>query len=137
MAAIETPIDLESPDLTGFVVPIDAKRYIEYYHQELRQLIENRLSSKWHVVSIEQRPETTYAPMKATQTDESPVYTTSQILATFDIIAVEDGPVARIVDEQFVPVHRRKLRLKGELDEDGHVKIVESDVDAPKRRGGF
>ncbi len=137
-AQIETPRDLESPDCTGFVIPVDAKRYIEYYHQEVRHHVEAYLGDRWRIVSIEQRPETLYEATETTQAEESPTYVARKILAVLDIVAVRNGPVIRMEDDKPVPIPRRKLRLKAELqDDEGTFKIVESDVDAPKRRGGF
>jgi hypothetical protein len=129
--------DLENPDLTEFVIRVDARRYIEYYHQEIRHHIENRLGDKWRVVSIEQRPETLYKAMDATRADENPVYSVKQILGTLEITAIENGPLERWVDEKFVAIPRRKLRLRAELQDgdEGTFKIVECDVEAPKRSG--
>jgi hypothetical protein len=135
MGILPPQADLKNPDLTDFVIRVDAKRYIEYFHQEIMQHIENHLEDTWRVVAIEQRSETLREAAPLTQGDHNPVYIMNKVLGTFDIVAVENGPLARIVDGGPVAIPRRKLRLKAELrgSDDGMLKIVESDVDAPKR----
>jgi hypothetical protein len=136
VGTISPTTDLTNPDLTGFVLPMDAKRYIEYYHAEIIKIIENRLEGTWRVVAIEERSEMLRKAMIETCRDESPVYTLDKILGTFDIVAVENGPLARMADSGVVAIPRRKLRLKAELQDgdEGTLKIVESDVEAMKRR---
>jgi hypothetical protein len=135
-----SPIDLESPDLTEYQIGLIVGPYLINFHEEIRRAIDKCLASPhgdyvWRVTSIEERSESLYAPSLVTSTWGSPLYDLSKTLATFDIVATENGPVARIEDgERFVAIARRKLRLKAELAGDGTLKIVESEVDAPKRR---
>jgi hypothetical protein len=136
----ESPIDLESPDITGHQIAFDARQYIIDIHEAIRRAIEKRLANRnddytWRVASIEERNETLYDTLLHTRRNNEPMYVLHKALATFDIIAVENGPVVRIDDnEQAVAIAKRKLRLKAELQHDGTLKIVESEVDAPKRR---
>ena len=137
----ENPIDLESPDLTERQINLTVGSWLIHIHEAIRRAIEKCLADPhgdyaWRVASIEERSESLYAPTLETRTWDSPMYGLSKTLATFDIIAVENGPVARIEDDERVTViPKRKLRLKAELAGDGTLKIVESEVDAPKKRG--
>lgn len=136
----EDPIDLVSPDLTEHQINLTVGSWLIDVHESIRRAIEKRLCDPhgdyaWRVTSIEERSESLYAPSLGTGTWGSPLYDLSKTLATFDIVATENGPVARIEDEKLVAIPRRKLRLKAELAGDGTLKIVESEVDAPKRRG--
>jgi len=143
IAIEENPIDIESPDLTEHRIDLTVGQWLIDVHEALRMGIEKRLvdhhgDCMWRVASIEQRSETLYTPSSGTRTWGTPLYGLRKTLATFDIVATENGPVERIDDNgNVVAIARRKLRLKAELAGDGTLKIVESEVDAPKRRGYF
>jgi hypothetical protein len=128
-------IPVEDPDLTEKNVPIDAKSYIEWFHSEItRHVGALFLKDAWRIIDIEERGETLRSAIPNTYTWDTPQYVL-KTLATFEITAIENGPLERMVDGEPVAIHRRKLRCKAELDADGSLKITECDIEAPRRAG--
>src|SRR5437588_62517 len=119
----------EGSDLTGKLLLIDARRHIGYFYGQIGEYFEEFLENAWHIIGIEGRSELLCEATLGTRTDPDPRYAHKQTLATFEIIAIERGPLERIVDGEVVAIARRKMRCKAELADDGQLRITECDVD--------
>ena len=122
-------------DSAGSKLSIDVARWIKEFHRNLREIVKEHLGSKWRVTEIKEQSKTAYCATLITRTEPNPEYILAEIVATFDITAIENKPLDTIIDSERVAVPRKRLHCMATLCRDGTLRIINSTLDIPTGRG--
>jgi hypothetical protein len=79
-------------------LPIDSARWTRELHESIRSTLEQDSEGFWRVVAINETSTTSYQATLKTAKDEIPEYMLSEVLSTFVVQLVENGPLEKIVD---------------------------------------
>ena|SRR6202051_2690581 len=113
-------------------IPIDVANWTKHLHEIVHDKVEETLGREWRVTAIEQHSATKYEATKLTRQSDHPEYILSEVKATFEVTAIEDGALERKIDlytDETVRIDKPRLHCMLYLMSDGLLMLRDSMIE--------
>jgi hypothetical protein len=106
-------------------ISIDINFLIEKLHKRIREALEKQFDGEWRIIKIEAQSSREYSATLKTRKSKNPEYIPCQMLASFTIHAIENGPLEANNLEELLLLPKSHLVFIADLLANGNLYIVD------------